>query len=72
MKCPKCKEEISDEVKFCTKCGANIKKEKEKQIKKEQEDRKKLEEIQQEEKIKEAEKEEAIRKAKEDITVFKE
>ena len=66
MKCPKCKEEISDEVKFCTKCGANIKKEKEKQIKKEQEDRKKLEEIQQEEKIKEAEKEEAIRKEKEE------
>ena len=31
MKCPKCDQEIADNVKFCTKCGANIEEEKKKQ-----------------------------------------
>jgi len=29
MKCPKCKEEIIEGIKFCTKCGVNIEEEKE-------------------------------------------
>lgn len=74
MKCPRCNEEIEENVKFCTKCGANIKEtiaEKEEKDKKRQkaiEDKKKLEELRKEEerKRKEAEKEEAIRKAKEE------
>lgn len=78
MKCPKCKEEIDENIKFCTKCGANIEEEiakKEEQIKKKQkaaEDKKKLEEIRKaeeakrEKELKEAEKQEAIRQAKEE------
>ena len=65
MKCPKCDQEIADNVKFCTKCGANIEEEKKKQEeeelkreqelerrKKEIEDRKKLEEIRRQEELK--------------------
>lgn len=64
MKCPKCDQEIADDVKFCTKCGVNIEEEKKKQEeeelkreqelerrKKEIEDRKKLEEIRKQEEL---------------------
>lgn len=65
MKCPKCKEEITDGVKFCTKCGANIEEEKQKiaeaeakkkaeaeKRKKAAEDKKRLEEIRKQEELK--------------------
>lgn len=82
MKCPKCNEEIEDNAKFCTKCGANILEEKSKKAEierkkqKEIEDKKRLEEIRKEEErkreeaIKEAEKAEAIRKAREEGIEF--
>ena len=50
MICPRCKQEIIDGIKFCTKCGVNIQEEKERQA---TEERKKQEEI--ERKQKEAE-----------------
>lgn len=65
MKCPKCKEEITDGVKFCTKCGVNIEEEKQKiaeaeakkkeeaeKRKKAAEDKKRLEEIRKQEELK--------------------
>lgn len=73
MKCPRCNEEIIDNIKFCTKCGVNIqeekarkaeeerRKQKELEIKqKELEDKKRLEEIRRQE---EQKKEEAIKEA---------
>lgn len=66
MKCPKCNEEIEDNAKFCTKCGANILEEKSKKAEierkkqKEIEDKKRLEEIRKEE---ERKREEAIKEA---------
>ena len=69
MKCPKCGQELTEEVKFCTKCGVNIdeenkkiaeeerrKKEKEEKRKKALEDKKRLEEIRKEEERKKQEK----------------
>lgn len=73
MKCPKCNQEIEDNVKFCTQCGINIaeekerkaeeerKKERELEIKKQEaEDRKRLEEIRKQEELK---REEEIKEA---------
>lgn len=42
MICPRCKEEIEDNAKFCTKCGVNIQEEREKQA---EEEKRKQEEI---------------------------
>lgn len=68
MKCPKCGQELTEDVKFCTKCGANIdeenkkiaeeerrRKEKEEKRKKALEDKKRLEEIRKEEERKKQE-----------------
>lgn len=48
MICPKCKEEIEDNVKFCTKCGVNIQEEKEKQAEEEKRKQEELEKKQRE------------------------
>lgn len=63
MICPKCKQEIMDGIKFCTKCGVNIQEEKERQ---EAEERKKQEEIERKQKEAEEKKRlEEIRKQEE-------
>lgn len=59
MKCPKCREEIEDNAKFCTKCGVNIQEEKERQA---EEERKKKEEL--ERKQKEAEEKKRLEEIK--------
>lgn len=81
MKCPKCKEEITDGVKFCTKCGANIeeenkkiaeaeakKKAAEEKRKKAAEDKKRLEEIRKQEELK---KEQALKEAEKQEAIRK-
>ena len=76
MKCPKCKEELKPNTKFCTKCGADIEKEKAKieeqkrkkkeeaeKKKKELEDKKKLDEIRKQEKLKKEQEQKEAEKA---------
>ena len=63
MICPRCKQEIIDGIKFCTKCGVNIQEEKERQA---TEERKKQEEIERKQKEAEEKKRlEEIRKQEE-------
>ena len=69
MKCPKCGQEIDDNVKFCTKCGANIEEEKkrieEKERKEKEEEEKRKKAIEDKKRLDEIRKEEERRRLEE-------
>lgn len=69
MKCPKCKEEIIDGIKFCTKCGVNIEEEKKRiadeEAKKLEEAEKKRKAAEDKKRLDEIRKQEALKKEKE-------